>query len=338
MVAPAGLFSNRYRVEDMPDLTGKVAIVSGGSRGIGEALVGDLVQKGCEVHILSATKQHADEAVEHIAEHTPAARQLIKFHQVDLHTLSDTVSATRKLAGELERLDLLFLIAGIGVAPFKLTDDGVGNHFAVNNLSQMILVDGLLDLMLKTAEGKQSSSDEEEKFSTRIVSESSELHRASPMEIKAESLEEMSHEMDATKLYGRSKLFNILYIRQLAKAHLPALTSSSPILAMSTHPGAVATEQEHGATEAYGPIGKVLELGSKVLFMSREQGAESALWAGVGQSAVKRREEVQGGYFSEADGKVGTESSQGQDEELAKKLWDLMSKVIKDKAGYELKH
>ena len=48
MVAPAGLFSNRYKIEEMPDLTGKVSIVSGGSRGVGEALVSALVQKGCE--------------------------------------------------------------------------------------------------------------------------------------------------------------------------------------------------------------------------------------------------------------------------------------------------
>lgn len=48
MVKPAGLMSNRYRLEEMPDLSGKVAVVTGGSRGIGEAAVTALVQKGCE--------------------------------------------------------------------------------------------------------------------------------------------------------------------------------------------------------------------------------------------------------------------------------------------------
>lgn len=48
MVKPAGLLSNRYHLEDMPDLTGKVALVTGGSRGIGEAAVTALVKKGCE--------------------------------------------------------------------------------------------------------------------------------------------------------------------------------------------------------------------------------------------------------------------------------------------------
>lgn len=47
MVRPAGVFSNRYKVDDIPDQTGKVAIVVGGSRGIGEQVTQALVQKGC---------------------------------------------------------------------------------------------------------------------------------------------------------------------------------------------------------------------------------------------------------------------------------------------------
>lgn len=52
MVKPAGLMSNRYKVEDMPDMTGKVAVVTGGSRGIGQAAVTALVQKGCEGQLI----------------------------------------------------------------------------------------------------------------------------------------------------------------------------------------------------------------------------------------------------------------------------------------------
>jgi hypothetical protein len=48
MVRPAGLLSNRYKLEDMPDLTVKVAVVVGGSRGIGEAATAALIKKGAE--------------------------------------------------------------------------------------------------------------------------------------------------------------------------------------------------------------------------------------------------------------------------------------------------
>ncbi|WWC64094.1 uncharacterized protein I303_106701 [Kwoniella dejecticola CBS 10117] len=338
MVAPAGLFSNRYTVSDMPDLTGKIAIVTGGSRGIGEALVGDLVQKGCQLHILASTPEHAEETIQHVSEHTPNARDLITFHEVDLGTFSSILSTTQKLAAELPRLDLLFLIAGIGVAPFGLTNDGIGNHFQVNNLSQVLITDILLDLMKKTSAEKQDSNDEIEKYSTRIVSESSELHRTTNMDIACDNLEEFCHEKDALMLYGRSKLLNILFIRKLAESHLPSLTSPSPILAASVHPGGVATEQERGAAQSYPVLGSVLEAASKVLFMSREQGAESALWAGVGQSMATRREETQGKYFTEADGKVDTESNQAKDKELRDKFWELSKRVLQEKAGYTLKH
>jgi len=55
MVKPAGMMSNRYKLEEMPDLSGKVAVVTGGSRGIGEAAVSALVQKGCKGEF---TSQH----------------------------------------------------------------------------------------------------------------------------------------------------------------------------------------------------------------------------------------------------------------------------------------
>jgi WW domain-containing oxidoreductase len=82
------------------------------------------------------------------------------------------------------------------------------------------------------------------------------------------------------------------------------LNSDNPVIATSVHPGAVATEQQQGATEAYGMLGKAVETAASLLFMTPEQGSESALWALTAPAVVERREEVHGGYFSEADGKV----------------------------------
>ncbi|GFZ47481.1 hypothetical protein JCM24511_05225 [Saitozyma sp. JCM 24511] len=338
MVRPAGLLSNRYKLEDMPDLTGKVAVVVGGSRGIGEAATAALIKKGAEVHIVSATGEHASDAVEHIDSTTPASdvRSRLHTHLVDLGDLPAVISLFQRLAGSLPRLDMLFLIAGIGVAPFGLTKSGLGNHFGVNNVSQLAITDVLYPLLKKTAEEKQGKS-EEERLSTRIVSESSELHRGAPSDVKFESLEEMAEDKGAMKLYGMSKLGNILFIRHLSSL-LPPLTSPSPILALSVHPGAVGTEQQAGASEAYGPLlGGIVEKAGETVFMTKEQGAESALWAGTGASAVGRAKEAQGRYFTEADGKVDTESNQAKDDALAQRFWDLAVRALKEKAGYDVK-
>ena len=105
------------------------------------------------------------------------------------------------------------------------------------------------------------------------------------------------------------------------------------------HPGAVATEQQHGAAESYPILGSILEKVAPSVFMSQEQGSESALWAGTAEVLNKgeRREEAWGRYFSEADGKVGTESSQAQNPELAERFWELCVKAVKEKTGYEVK-
>ncbi|RXK35594.1 hypothetical protein M231_07124 [Tremella mesenterica] len=333
MVRPAGLFSNRYKLEDIPDLSGKVAVVTGGSRGIGEQVVSALAQKGCEVHILSSTEAHAREAIDKITKSTSVSASLLHHHTIDLGSLADVISLSKTLSSSLSRLDILYLIAGVGVAPYGETNDGIGNHYGVNVLAHMVLVDGLLPKMRETAQTKTG----DEKWTTRIVAESSELHRAAPSEIKCEDLEEMnSEDMDPTKLYGRSKLFDLMFIRQLAY-HLPPLASPTPILALSVHPGAVQTEQQQGATEAYGLPGKALEVVASWAFMTPDQGAESALWAGTSPAVGERREEAQGRYFTEADGKVDTESAQGQDQELGRKLWDLSVRVLKEKVGYEVK-
>ncbi|KAI9636669.1 uncharacterized protein MKK02DRAFT_45374 [Dioszegia hungarica] len=330
MVKPAGLLSNRYEVKDMPDLTGKVAIVVGGSRGIGEAAVHALVQKNCRVHIISATEAHAEAAIDHASELTPKASELIETHQVDLGDLPAVQALCEKIASSFERLDMLMLIAGIGVAPFGMTKSGLGNHFGINNVAFLQIADILYPLLKKTAEMPNTLEG-----SVRIVCEASELHRSAPSDVKAESLEEMATDLGGARLYGRSKLGVIWFAQHLASV-LPAYP---PVLAISVHPGAVSTEQQSGATESYPILGKALEYIAPAVFMTKEQGSESALWAATapGLGEPEKRAQVNGQYFTEADGKPGTESSQAQDPGMAARFWALCVKALKEKGNYEVK-
>lgn len=80
--------------------------------------------------------------------------------------------------------------------------------------------------------------------------------------------------------YGRTKLGNILFARELAKRHLT--DTERPILAISVHPGTVDTDVQSSWTESYGPvIGKILEQGSKWVGKTAPEGAEAGLWAAV---------------------------------------------------------
>lgn len=158
------------------------------------------------MHIISATSGHQEEAKEHVDKDTSSdvkAKNLIHSHAVDLGSLTQLIPLVQNLASSLKRLDMLHLNAGIGVAPFALTNDGLGNHYAVNYLAHLVLADVLVPKMLETS--KQKSGDD--KYTTRLVLESSELHRGAPSEVKCEDVEEMNQDIGPMKLYGRSKLF-----------------------------------------------------------------------------------------------------------------------------------
>jgi NAD(P)-dependent dehydrogenase (short-subunit alcohol dehydrogenase family) len=124
-----------------------------------------------------------------------------------MESLSDVIKFGGELNSSLPRLDVLYLIAGVGVAPYRLSKDGLSVHWSVNHLAHLVLINQLLPKLKETSEKKQNSSDDVEKFSTRIVTESSELHRSVTSDCKIESLEEVNADRDANQLYSRSKLY-----------------------------------------------------------------------------------------------------------------------------------
>ena len=108
----------------------------------------------------------------------------------------------------------------------------------------------------------------------------------------------------------RSPPDSILYAKELTLRRLIPPPVSSHILALSVHPGAVATDQEKAAQEPYGILGTALVAASRVFFMSPEQGAESALWAstsikleGGDEKAVQK---YQGAYLTQPDDSVSS--------------------------------
>lgn len=85
---------------------------------------------------------------------------------------------------------------------------------------------------------------------------------------------------DFPSRYGRTKLGNILFARELAKRKIN--DPNKPVLVMSVHPGMVDTEVQSAWTESYGALGKLLELGSKLFGKTAPEGAEASLWAATG--------------------------------------------------------
>lgn len=104
----------------------------------------------------------------------------------------------------------------------------------------------------------------------------------------------------------------MLYAKELSIRKLIPSPISNRILAISVHPGAVATDQEKAAQEPYGLLGTALVAASRVFFMSPEQGAECSLWAATSDK-VEGEENVvqkyQGAYLTQPDDSVRPYSS-----------------------------
>ncbi|KAJ9104032.1 hypothetical protein QFC19_004166 [Naganishia cerealis] len=363
MTGLTGMFSNRYHFDEIPDSRGKTAIVTGGTSGIGASIAAGLATAGAKVYIVGATEEHAKGTADSINEKIqqnstgspkfPSGKVLYKildlgdlkaveaFGQEMLEECKITTdeqgvpemglgSKGRPAGEQLGGLHYLICNAGIGVAAPGLTKDGLANHWAVNHLSHFLLATTLLPLMQKTREMPKSVDGD-----VRIVMQSSELHRSSPFKVEFKNEEEVNdNSRDPNILYSRSKLMMILFAKELARRVLTP--AGDHILSIAVHPGAVATGQEAGLSEAYGLLGDAIYAVSRVAFMSPDQGSESALWAATSPKIAQEPHKYQGAYLRQPDDSLGTESNQAKDETLAHNLWELSKRVIKEKIGKEV--
>jgi len=331
---PATLMSRRFRPDQIPDLSGRVAIVTGGSAGIGYFNALALARANAKVIIISANEEHGKQAereiTQNLAENNSAGS--IKWYQVDLGSLRDVDKVAKMLAQELDRLDIVICNAGIGQAPFGMTADGLERHFETNNLSHYVLVHRLLPVLKKTTKIAPPTT-------VRIVMQSSEMHRVSPSKAQFASKAEINEEVDGSLLYGRTKLGLIYFARQLVKRKFADLSPDRPILAISVHPGTVDTEVQKAWTESYGNIvGKALESMTKILGKSAAEGAEASLWAATSSDIFEGNwKDFQGQYYTEADGKPGQESSQAKDEKIGDNFWELCATLTREILEEELR-
>ncbi|KAJ0422861.1 hypothetical protein BJY00DRAFT_322363 [Aspergillus carlsbadensis] len=306
---------------DVPDLSGKVYVITGGSAGIGFGICAHILQHNpAALYLLGKKEEHIQEATEGLRKYG----DISKLHpvQVELEDLKQTDEVAKKLASTLDRLDGLICNAGLGVGVFNLTKDGIDSHMQVNHILQFHLSRVLLPLLQRTP-------------NSRLVLQSSELHRAIS-DVKFESLAELNTDIGPTKLYNRTKLAMILYVRALAERKGKGQLGFKPDAKAgpwinATHPGAVSTDQQKQAEDAYGAAGKV---GVAVVrpFMKDpvDQGCRTALFAATGEDVVK--DAVQGQYIV-PDRKPTSPSSEAQNHELQENLWKLTEKILVDKLG-----
>lgn len=307
--------------KDIPDLTGKTYIVTGGSAGIGYGICAHILQHNpSKLYLLGKKEEHLSEAQENLAKYGDTS----KLHpiQIDLEDLHQTDRVARDLAGTLTTLYGLVCNAGLGVGDYSETLDGLDSHMQVNVFAQHHLAMLLLPALQRTP-------------GSRLVLMSSEFHRLGTEGIEFRDLAEINSAIGPMKLYARTKLAQVLLVRAIARRKEKGLLgfegAGGPPFVNATHPGGVNTDQPEQAVDAYGKVGK---LGVKAVrpFMKDpvDEGCRSALFAATSLDVEK--DKIDGGYIV-PDRKVTETSKQAKDEELQERCWRLTEGILRVKLG-----
>lgn len=289
--------------KDMPRLTGKVLLVTGGNVGLGKQACLEFARHNpAQIWLAARNLEKAKTAANEIEDKVPGAP--IKILQLDLSSFDSVKQAARTFLAESDRLDILMLNAGVMAIPPGLTKDGYEVQFGTNHLGHALLTKLLLPVLEHTSE--KANSD------VRIVSLTSNGHRFGPTEgIRFDTLTTTAETMGAYGRYGQSKLSNILFARQLAKLY-PKFTVSS------IHPGLVDTTlmyRAEGLPWLLHAIGRFTHTFTPWIYNTPEQGVRNQIWASVAKG-------VSSGEYYEPVGVGEKVRPWGKDDKLAQKLWD----------------
>jgi len=269
-------------------LEGRRCVVTGASSGIGRATAVALARAGARVSIVCRSPLRGEETVAEIHERTGS--RAVELFLADLSSQAAIRQVAREILTRCPRIHVLVNNAGVVEWRRRETVDGIELTWAVNHLGYFLLTHLLLDRIRASAPA-------------RVVNVASDAHRF-VRRFDPEQSEEGPYRW--WTVYGRSKLANVLFTRELARS-----LAGSGVTANAAHPGAVATR----LGQQNGWWAKPLTAALGIFFKSPEQGAATSVHLATAPELAG----VTGRYF--ADGKEKQVTALARDDVLAARLW-----------------
>ncbi|TRM58919.1 hypothetical protein BD626DRAFT_437660 [Schizophyllum amplum] len=286
----------KFSVGDIPDLSGKVMIVTGGNSGIGKETVKALLNHNAKVYIGARSPERVAEAIKELKELTGKEAFLLK---VDLGDLKSVKAAAEEFQSKETQLHVLFNNAGVMMCPISmLTADGYDCQFGTNVLGHFYLTKLLLPTLLSTA--KATGTD------VRVVNTSSSA-QVFVKTIDFNTLKDGPARQKWTpqNLYQQSKFGNIVHANELARRY-----GDQGLIASSLNPGNL----QSNLTRYIHPVmAKIIEI---VMLHPTPLGALTQLYAGT-----MGGKEVNGKYLIPW-ARFGKPNKGAEDEALGKALWE----------------
>jgi NAD(P)-dependent dehydrogenase (short-subunit alcohol dehydrogenase family) len=294
--------ADKWTAADIPDQTGRVAIVTGANSGLGAAISRELARAGATVIMAVRNLQKGERAAAEIREQVPEAE--LELRDLDLGDLSSVHAFAERHQGGL---DLLINNAGIMAPPRRETKDGFESQFGTNHLGHFALTGLLLPRLLEAPE-------------PRVVTQSSGVHRIG--RINFDDLQGQRRYINWLA-YGQSKLANLMFALELQRR---ASAAGTELRSMAAHPGYARTNLQFAAPPWYEQL--IMRVTNPLLGQSADMGALPALYAATVP-------DLPGGTFVGPDGvmeqrgypKVVIGASRAYDEQDQRRLWEVSEQL-----------
>jgi NAD(P)-dependent dehydrogenase (short-subunit alcohol dehydrogenase family) len=288
-----------WTTADIPDQTGRTAIITGANTGLGYETAVALAGQGARVVLAVRNLDKGKQAATRIAEAHPGAT--VELQELDLTSLASIRAAAEQLRADHDRIDLLINNAGVMWTPKSTTADGFELQFGTNHLGHFALTGLLLD-RLQPVPG------------SRVVTVSSIGHRLRAA-IHFDDLQ-WEHSYNRVGAYGQSKLANLLFTYELQRRLAPRGTTA----AVAAHPGGSRTELTRNVPRLVAAVNAVLE----PLYQGADRGALPTLRAAT-DPGVHGGQYYGPGGIGELRGypKVVPSSDQSHDVKLQRRLWEV---------------
>ncbi len=285
-----------HRTAGAKFMHGKTIVITGATSGIGWAGAHELAKMGGRIVFTARDKARADALLESLNAAAPNLGHAA-FH-ADLSLIADMKRVSAEIAAAAPQIDVLLNNAGGLFGERKQTGEGVDLCFATNHLSYFVLTNFLLP-QIKAAPA------------ARIVSTSSSAYSSAPKLVRSDV--QTAGGQNGPFLYGLTKLYNILFTRELARR-----LEGSSVSVSCFHPGLVSSRF---ASQTGGWISALFGVLKPLFGVSPERGADTMVYLASAPEAAG----ANGGYYHKR--KLTPTSAQANDADAARWLWDESAKL-----------
>jgi len=295
----------KWTISDIPNLTGRVIIITGANAGLGFEASKQLARKGATIIMACRNIEKAKSAVKQLKREIPLA--LAEFIQLDLSSLRSVRSFVESFKAKYDRLDVLINNAGIMFGPYVKTEDGFESTFGIDHLGHFALTGLLFDLIKNTS-------------GSRVVNVSSFAHNSGNIDFDDLMFEKG---YDPGKAYPQAKLANVLSTNELQRRFEKAGIDS---IAISVNPGFVKTGWTRHMRDRNRIQAFLTGIGLQILGQSVEMGGLTLLRAAVDPNLT-------GGEYISTSGRLGgypiisKSSDASLNKETANRLWEVSEKL-----------